>query len=234
LISEQFAQLRSGRPEQILAVLSRGPLDPLLAPQVIQLLSWEEVYSHGLRSLREIAPLITGLLTDALLDQKVDPVIRCALPRVLCAASSQIAVDGLLASLTDPLFEVRFQSGRALARLQESYPDVRIPAETIYDCLEKDWEGDGLLWDSLRPTKEQENSFLVQGLNLERVDWRLEHTFTLLSLVFSKQPLSIAFRGLHSEERDIRGTALEYLSSILPGPTRAQLLPFLEENASPF
>ncbi|MHC4781284.1 MAG: hypothetical protein ACYTFG_22135, partial [Planctomycetota bacterium] len=48
--------------------------------------------------------------------------------------------------------------------------------------------------------------------------------------VFPKQPLSIAFRGLHAEDANLKGTALEYLESILPQPIQENLWPFLDDQ----
>jgi hypothetical protein len=43
--------------------------------------------------------------------------------------------------------------------------------------------------------------------------------FSLLSLVLPREPLQIAFRGLQSSDRQLRGTALEYLEGVLPAPS---------------
>ncbi len=42
----------------------------------------------------------------------------------------------------------------------------------------------------------------------------LAHVFTLLSLVLPREPLQIAFRSLHADDRQLRGTALEYLEGV--------------------
>ena len=64
-----------------------------------------------------------------------------------------------------------------------------------------------------------------------RTSRSLEHVFTVLSLVLRAEPLKIAFRGLHSDNRTLRGTALEYLESVLPADIREKLWPFLEYDA---
>jgi hypothetical protein len=55
--------------------------------------------------------------------------------------------------------------------------------------------------------------------------------FTLLALVLEREPLQIAFRGLHSGDRLLRGTALEYLDVVLPPSIHAVLWPHLEPSA---
>ena len=44
------------------------------------------------------------------------------------------------------------------------------------------------------------------------------------------EPLRIAFRGLHTDDPRLRGTALEYLEGVLPPRIREQLWPFLEDR----
>jgi hypothetical protein len=48
-----------------------------------------------------------------------------------------------------------------------------------------------------------------------------------LSLVLPATPLQIAYRGLHTSDPGLRGTALEYLEGVLPPDIRGRLWPFL-------
>ena len=52
----------------------------------------------------------------------------------------------------------------------------------------------------------------------------------MLSLSLPRQPLRVAFRALHTEDQGLRGTALEYLESVLPEAVRRSLWPFLEDD----
>ena len=45
-----------------------------------------------------------------------------------------------------------------------------------------------------------------------------------------REPLRIAFRGLHTDDPGLRGTALEYLEGVLPNPIREQIWPFIEDR----
>ncbi len=64
-------------------------------------------------------------------------------------------------------------------------------------------------------------------LGQDPADQRLSHVFSLLSLVLPREPLQIAYRGLQSNDRRLRGTALEYLEGTLPPHLRAGVLPLL-------
>jgi hypothetical protein len=64
----------------------------------------------------------------------------------------------------------------------------------------------------------------------DRAGRSLEHVFTLLSLVLPRRPLWIAFQGLHTTDQVLRGTALEYLDSVLPTAVRDGLWPLVEDR----
>ena len=89
------------------------------------------------------------------------------------------------------------------------------------------WDSQRLLHqvDDLRP--EPSSTMFVK----DSASRSLAHVFTLLALVLPAEPLQIAFRGLHTDDQHLRGTALEYLEGVLPPPIRASLWPYLEDRA---
>jgi hypothetical protein len=76
--------------------------------------------------------------------------------------------------------------------------------------------------------REEPDAAIVDRLLRDRSNKSLEHVFTLLSLVMEPEPLRVALRGLHTGDPILRGTALEYLESVLPVAVREKLWPFLE------
>jgi hypothetical protein len=67
----------------------------------------------------------------------------------------------------------------------------------------------------------------------DRANRGLEHVFTLLTLVLPAEPIRIAFRALHTTDKSLRGTALEYLEEILPAPVKEKLWPQIDVDALP-
>ena len=57
--------------------------------------------------------------------------------------------------------------------------------------------------------------------------------YALLALALKRGPLELARQGVLSEDRKLRGTALEYLESLLPETVRAPLVAALAEHAGP-
>lgn len=227
--------LRSRDRERILGVLrNEEGVTRALVPHVIPLLAWDPVADAAVFALRKVAEERVGELTDALIDPNHDFAIRRRLARVFSVCASQRAVDGLLFGLEDLRFEVRFQCGRSLAAIFDKNPRVRIDKDRIFEVVLREVAVGRPVWESRRlldQLDDREPGSFVGELVRNRASQSLAHVFTLLSLVLSREPLQIAYRGLHTDDRHLRGTALEYLEGVLPAAIRERLWPFLEELA---
>jgi hypothetical protein len=210
-------------------------LPPFLVPHVIPLLAWDPVAEEVVKALRQVAEERIGELTDALIDPNQPFAVRRRLARVFSVCVSQRAVDGLLLGLDDMRFEVRFQCGRSLAAIIEKNPRVRIDREYTFNVVRREVAVGRTVWESHRLLDRLDDlaqrSFVDEFVK-DRASRSLTHVFTLLSLVLPTEPLRIAFRGLHTDDRNLRGTSLEYLESVLPPDIRERLWPFLEDNRS--
>ena len=233
-IVQQIVHLRSGKPQQIRATLAEAVLEPPLVPHVVPLLAWDEVCREAIAALRQVAPRITGQLVDVLADPQQDFAIRRRIPRILSSSSSQRAVAGLWTGLKDTRFEVRFQSGRALAHIMDNDPEIKLEKEKVFSAVLREVAVGRRVWESHRLLDQLEDEEdlapLVDDFLRQRSSRSLEHVFTILSLALPKEPLKIAFRGLHTDNRDLKGTALEYLETILPEAIRKSPWPFLEDD----
>ena len=198
------AVLRSGDRGRIRGVLTReAVLEPALVSLVVPLLARDELFTEAVAALRRIATRCTGQLLDVLLDPEQDPVVRRRVPRVLKAAPTQRAVDGLLAALRDERFDVRYRSAQALLRLRQRDGSLLISAPDAFSAAQRE-------------------------LTLSRASPRgLEHVFGLLSLGVPGEPLAVALRAWRTDDRSLRGTALEYLQNVLPATVWSCLWPWL-------
>ncbi len=234
---QDIVWLRSRDRDRVLGVLrKKSGLTPALIPHVIPLLAWDPVADDAIRALRAVASRHVGSLADALLDPDEEFAVRRRIPRVMAACVSQRAADSLFLGLDDERFEVRYQCGRALATMMAKQPDLHIDSARVFDVVRKEvsvgrpvWEGRHLL-DRLY---DGEPKSFVDEFIRSRASQSLAHVFTILSLVLPAEPLKIALRGLHVDDQHLRGTALEYLESVLPPLIRDPLWPFLEDRRPP-
>jgi hypothetical protein len=222
-VLNRLSELRSGDLALVRAALAdEEPPDPVLVPQLIRLLAWDEVSAAARRALERPGPSITGQLVDALTSADEDFAVRRRVPRVLARIGSARAVDGLVLGLHDSRFEVRFQCGRALDYLVQRQPGVRVPASTLFERLDEELSVGRAVWESHRLLDRREAVdasdvvWLFDDLLRERANEMLEHVFSLLALVLPREPLLVAFRALHTDDKYLRGLALEYLESVLP------------------
>jgi len=236
-LAERVARLRDPASDVVRAALTAAPLTPTLAGHVIPLLARDDLARDVAAALRPVAATISGQLIDHLLDPGQDFAVRRRIPMLLAGVPSERTADGLLRGLADSRFEVRYRCGRALLRLSERDPRLAIPAERVQQAVLAEVAVDRTLWESRRlldaVEEEDSPSPLVDELLRKRADRSLEHVFTLLALMLPRQPLTIAFRGLHTTDPMLRGTALEYLETALPEPIRVGLWPFLEDRRAP-
>lgn len=235
-----FASLRSGDARRVRTALTNELCeDPALAPLLIRLLAWDEVCEPVLARLASSAPRIIGQLSDALLDERQEFAIRRRIPRLLVrAAPSPRAVAALLEALNDSRFEVRFQSARALDAIRQRHPEIDVPERLILAVVEKELSVSRTIWEGHRLLDRRETSglestdgfsFLDEVLR-ERANASLEHVFSLLAVVLPREPLKVAFRALHTDDRSLRALGLEYLESVLPAGVRDRLWPVIEDT----
>ena len=186
-----IADLRSGDLSRIRAALSRPPSDPLLIGALIPLLARREVLRPVGTALAAFGTRAAGQLVDALLDPATPDVVRRRLPLALKSCPSTIALDGLVQTLSAPSFELRLRCGRALLSLTDDHPELCVSAQVALAAVERELAAD-------------DDPLLA-----------LEHVFNLLALALEREPARIAARAFETDDPYVRGTALEYLETVL-------------------
>ena len=145
-------------------------------------------------------------MVSVLLDPATPDVVRRRLPLALKSCPSAIARDGLLAALDGFDFEIRLRCGRALLALTDEHPELLKPFPGALALVERELSGGG---------------------DTHRVR---EHVFNLLALALEREPVRIAARAFTTEDVYVRGTALEYLETVLPARMFSALRPLLGDG----
>jgi hypothetical protein len=229
-VLDAIADLRSGDAGRIQRALAGG-LPPALAPCAVDLLGRDDVARAAIAALVSVAPRCTGMLVDALLDLRRDVAVRRRLPAVLLSGEPAHASWGLWRALGDPSFDVRYRSGAVLARLAADGHLRGVSTEDVFDAVRRE-----LVADRDAFARHQVLDELAAAIEdragadapVHRGSAGLEHVFTVLGLALPAEPLRIALHAVQTDDPELRGTALEYLESILPPDVRAQLWPLLE------
>ncbi len=234
---EALRELTCGDPRRVRRILQEYPrLDPLLVPATISLLASAQLHPLAIRALRPAAEEHTGQLLDHLLCP-ADPVaVRRRIPRILAHCRAQRAVDGLLQGLDDPDFEVRYRCAQALAAIASANGPLILPNDRLHAAVLRETGRGSGAWAESRIVDAVPDEDLPRAIAgpLEGVSsLSLEYVFTLLSLVLPRHPLRVAYHGLHAADPHLRGTALEYLESVLPQEIQRALWPLIAEGPLP-
>jgi hypothetical protein len=225
------AALRSRDAARVRAALAGEPLPRALVSDAVALLAWDEVAAAALDALRTVASDNTGQLLDHLLDGGEEFAIRRRIPILLAHCPTQRVIDGLARALADRRFEVRYRAGRALRRLVDHDATLVIDRSAILRAVLREAEVQHGVWESRRLLDTLGDEADDTGTVVrERSNRSLEHVFNLLALVLPREPILVAYRGLHADDVNLKRTALDYLESALPSEVRSRLWPFLRDD----
>lgn len=198
-----LVELRSRDTARIRSALRKLPHDPLLIGALVPLLAIDELVRPAVTALVGFGARAAGEMAWVLLDPGAPDVVRRRLPLALKSCPSPVARDALLASLESPVFELRLRCGRALIALTDERPELLVPFPGVLNLV-----------------------FQEVGRDVEPHLLR-EHVFNLLALALEREPVRIAARSLATEDAYLRGTALEYLETVLPARMFSAMAPLL-------
>ena len=226
--------IHGGKANQVRDVLAQHPLAADQIEAAIELLAWDAVAPGAIQALSNVAASRLDLLLAHLLDPEEDFAIRRRLVNVLAPCRSVDAFEGLLRALGDRRFEVRYRAGRALSRMAPEIPSLQVDRERVLGVVEREIAVGRGVWESrqLIDVPEDETSPMEAELVRDRANRSLEHLFTLLSLILPRETLRLAFHGLYTGDAYLRGTALEYLETVLPESIWLKLWPLIEQGES--
>ena len=187
-----IVELRSGDLARTRAAIRALPPDPLVIGALIPLLEQRALLRDVVAALAAFESRGAAQLVDALLSPDTPDIIRRRVPLALKSCASKLARDGLVQGLEAPGFDVRLRCGRALLELTDHRPELAVSPESALAAVVRALADDS---DPLRVT---------------------EHVFNLLALALDREPIQIAALAFEADDPYLRGTALEYLETVLP------------------
>jgi hypothetical protein len=213
----ELTDLRSEDEGLVIRTLSRiQEPHPLVVHQLIEFLAHDRYAFFVMDHLKRAAGGHVGQFVDTLLAGAEPFAIRKRIPLILAGTDSQRALDQLLIALSDAEFVIRYRCAHAMTQIHHNHPELYLSQDRIWNLVNQELEVDVDVWESRR-LLERPAAVQDDDEELERPgDASLEYLFVLLGLVLPRQPVSVAFRALQTDDRHLRGTALEYLQTVLP------------------
>ncbi len=208
--------LASRDPEQIRRALA-GPLDASAVDAALGLLTTEHARRVE-RRLRKELPRHRAVLEIALSDPSRRVGVRQRLPALIATCGDEAALDVLLVALSDPAFGVRRAAAASLRRLVERAPELRPTPDALHMSVRKELARGPAAWRS------QDDRAAVERATLGYV-------LALLALAQDDETIRSCHVALAQGGSSLRGTAIEYLSVVVPDELREPF--FVLVDASP-
>jgi hypothetical protein len=208
-ILEDIRVLLGADSAELRALLARPELDVRLAAFVVPHLADESLAKPSLLALRGMGPDVMGLLADVMLSVHQPLAVRRRVPHVLRALRGARVVSALTRALSADALEVRYRAALALLEVTRDERALLPEARDVFTLALAEVE---------RGPLSQEAS---------------DHVFALLALCTTRGSLELVRQGLKTDDRKLRGTALEYLESLLPEAVRGPLVQALAQRPEP-
>ena len=190
-------------------LLARPHLDSRLAAFVVPHLASEQLAKPALHALRAMGEDVVGLLADVMLSSAQHLSVRRRVPHVLRALRGSRVVSALTRALSADALEVRHRAALALAEVTRDERALLPDGKDVFALALAEIERGPLSQDAS------------------------DHVFALLSLCTPGVSVELVRQGLKTDDVKLRGTALEYLESLLPEAVRQPLVEALAQRPEP-
>ena len=159
--------------------------------------------------------------------------VRHEIPRVLADIATQEAADALLRLRERGDVRLSYRALKSLNRIRHANPQVRLPRTRVTEDLAHDVRSYLFAFVHYRScpigdTRSGERLLCIV-LN-ERMDQALDRVFRRLALIYPREDIYAAFRGVTSIDRRARGNAIEYLENALSAEHRELVLPLVDDS----
>ena len=204
-------------------------------------------YQHDvLNALNKYDAYIVDKLFSIDKDEVLDDKIRENIPFVIESFLSKKSMVLLLRLLKSNDVLVRLNAAKVLDRIMEKdhklkISDKRLSENIFNECLyfknnlTAIYSLEAMLKELKESDKKEVKDSEVQFARkellaylLKQLDVNLETVFTLLSIKYSEEDMSVAFLGITNETEESRINTVEFLSNLLEIDLKDELLPLLE------
>jgi ATP:ADP antiporter, AAA family len=202
---------------------------------LINMLPLRQVRTASREGLLYYGNRIVGTLGDLLSDKQCELAVRHEIPWVLSRIPVKRSWDLLIENLAAEDELLRFRCVKALNRLHETNPTLRIPDAVIKGRIHAEtrayYEALAISHAIGLDTDIDATRLLGRALR-EHLDQKLEIIFRLLGLAYPQKDIYSAYTALKGIRADRRSAGLELLDNVLPNNLKSIILPLLEEPSA--
>lgn len=209
-----------------------GASDYIFVPPLLSLLRNRLLKASARVVLVSFGPGIVDTLGYIMRDQDENVWIRRHIPSTLALIPTQASVDLLFSALDDHDGFLRYKAVRALGRLKQSHPDLKIPREPAEQLVLREanryFSYLSLHYNLVVNDPVAKNTLLARALD-EKLQRTRDRIFRLLGLIHPWKDIAAARSTLERGDARARSSALEYLDNTLTGAVRKRVMPLLED-----
>lgn len=228
MIEDEDLDVRRAALRSAGAAQRRNHIPPLL--EALKVRATRDAARAGLAAWGD---RVVGTLGDYLSDSTVAPEIRHGIPPVLAEIATQEAVNALIRCRETGDVRLWYRVLKALNRIRAAGAPVTFPRERITEDLELDARAAMFAYVHSRACpiggRGSAERLFCRALN-ERVDQAVARVFRRLGLLYPAEEILAAYRGLTSEDRRARGSALEFVENALTPEHRALVMPLVDDS----
>ncbi|MFC1538615.1 Npt1/Npt2 family nucleotide transporter [Candidatus Latescibacterota bacterium] len=185
-------------------------------------------------SLAEYGIRVLGTLRDHLIDDSVEFVIRKNIPGVLSKIPIQESVNILTDSITSVNPSIKYYIVKALNKLRSKFSELKFDKKRIDSALINETMNYYEILYILEHRKECKDcpaGKLLDAALKEKLDRNLEQIFRLLGLRYPSKDIYNAYKGIISNKKRIRASAVEFLDNVIGSDLKKYILPILEQDS---
>jgi len=119
----------------------------------------------------------------------------------------------------------------ALDYMKRHFPDLHYSPHVLMEVVRNELSVSMHIWRSRRIVEQGDSAEADHlGTGDGASNRNLEHVFSLLAVIFPREPVTAAYQALHQPDHMFRALALEYLENVLPQDVRERLWALIKET----
>jgi AAA family ATP:ADP antiporter len=243
-----FSFLQEQSDDVIIAAIQSAGMtrDSLYYQRLFQYLSNKKLRKYVREALSEYGESIVPELAKNLMDPDLDELFKISLVRILSRIGSQSAVNLLWAHMNMGTLALRFQTIKALNKLNLKFSLLKFGKKRIDKQIRIERDHYLRNISALKlfrqililqeketdPEIERARQLLTKALN-ERLDNILEIIFRLLGLKYASKDIYNSYLGISSGRNDLQANAIEFLDNVLDVTLKPLIIPLVEGYSFP-